>query len=81
MRLRSLAVGTMIGEIGLYLKQPRNASAIADEPTRAHALSAAKLREMEARDPHLANALHHAIATLLAERLTTTNGLLQRLID
>lgn len=81
MRLRSLAVGTMIGEIGLYLKQPRNASAIADEPTRAHVLSAAKLREMEARDPHLANALHHAIATLLAERLTTTNGLLQRLID
>lgn len=81
MRLRSLTVGTMIGEIGMYLKQPRNASAIADEPTRAHVLSAAKLREMEARDPHLANALHHAIATLLAERLTITNGLLQRLID
>lgn len=81
MRLRSMTTGTMIGEIGMYLNQPRNASAVADEPTRAHVLSSAKLREMERRDPHLANALHHAIAALLAERLTATNGLLQRLID
>lgn len=81
MRLRSMTVGTMIGEIGMYLNQPRNASAIADEETQAHVLSAAKLREMEARDPQLASALHHAIVSLLAERLTATNGLLQRLID
>ena len=81
MRLRSLTGGTMIGEIGMYLNQPRNASAIADEVTEAYVLHAAKLREMEQRDPHLANAMHQAIATLLAERLTTTNGLLQRLID
>ena len=81
MRLRSMTVGTMIGEIGLYLNQPRNASAVADEPTKAQVLSADSLRRMEANAPHLANALHHAIAALLAERLTTTNGLLQRLID
>jgi sulfate permease, SulP family len=81
MRLRSLTVGTMIGEIGLYLNQPRNASAVADEVTQAYVLSAGKLHMMESRDPHLANALHHAIAALLAERLTATNGLLQRLID
>jgi hypothetical protein len=36
---------------------------------------------MEARDPQIANALHHAIVSLLAERLTANNGLLQRLID
>lgn len=80
-RLRSMTVGTMIGETGMYLNQPRNASAIADTVTQAQVLSAAKLREMEAREPHLANALHHAIVSLLAERLTATNGLLQRLID
>jgi SulP family sulfate permease len=73
--------GTMIGEIGMYLNQPRNASAIADEVTKAQVLSSASLRDMELRDPPLANALHHAIASLLAERLTATNGLLQRLID
>lgn len=81
MRLRTLTMGTMIGEIGLYLNQPRNASAIADEATTAQVLTAARLRDMEMRDPHLANALHHAMASLLAERLAATNGLLQRLID
>ena len=30
MRLRSMTVGTMIGEIGMYLNKPRNASAVAD---------------------------------------------------
>lgn len=81
MRLRSMTVGTMIGEIGMYLDKPRNASAIADNVTEAYVLSSGKLREMERRHPHLANALHHAIVSLLAERLTATNGLLQRLID
>ena len=76
-----MTVGTMIGEIGMYLEQPRNASAIADLETKAYVLSAQKLKEMAARDPQLANALHHAIASLLAERLTFTNQLLQRLID
>ena len=80
-RLRSLTTGTMIGEIGMYLAQPRNASAVADRETQAYVLSAEKLREMETRDPQFANALHYAIVGLLAERLTATNGLLQRLID
>jgi SulP family sulfate permease len=81
MRLRSMTVGTMIGEIGMYLNQPRNASAVADNKTQAYVLSAASLRRMEARDPQLANALHNAIVSLLAERLSDTNKLLQRLID
>jgi len=81
MRLRSMTVGTMIGEIGMYLHQPRNASAVADHETQAYVLSAQSLRRMEDRDPQLANALHHAIVSLLAERLSVTNKLLQRLID
>ena len=80
-RLRSMTVGTMIGEIGMYLNQPRNASAVADHETQAYVLSAGSLRRMEARDPQLANALHNAIVSLLAERLSDTNKLLQRLID
>lgn len=80
-RLRSMTVGTMIGETGMYLNQPRNASAVADGETQAYVLSAENLRRMEARDPQLANALHIAIVSLLAERLSATNKLLQRLID
>jgi CRP-like cAMP-binding protein len=60
---------------------PRSASAVADHVTQAYILSAEKLREMEANDPQLANALHYAIVALLAERLAGTNGLLQRLIN
>jgi SulP family sulfate permease len=78
-RLRSMTMGTMIGEIGLYLNQPRSASAVADHTTLAYILTREKLKEMEARDPPLANALHYAIVALLAERLAGTNGLLQRL--
>ncbi len=80
-RLRSMTMGTMIGEIGLYLKQPRSASTIADHDTYAFILTAEKLREMEQRDPPLANALHYAIVALLSERLAGTNGLLQRLMN
>ena len=54
---------------------------MADRETKAYVLSAARLRDMDARDPQLANALHNAIVALLAERLSITNRLLQRLID
>ena len=80
-RLRSMTMGTMIGEVGLYLNQPRSASAVADGVTHAFILSAEKLREMEQRDPSLANGLHYAIVALLSERLAGTNGLLQRLMN
>ncbi len=80
-RLRSMTMGTMIGEIGLYLKQPRSASTIADHDTYAYILTAEKLHEMEQRDPPLANALHYAIVALLSQRLAGTTGLLQRLMS
>lgn len=80
-RLRSMTVGTMIGEIGMYLQQPRTASARADSETRAYVLRAERLRQMEQEDPQLATALHRAILSLLAERLAATNSLLERIID
>ena len=80
-RIRSMTTGTMIGEIGVYLNQPRTASAIADQVTHAHILTAEKLRDMERRDPQLANALHYAIVALLAERVASNDGLLKKLIN
>lgn len=61
--------------------KPRNAPAAAGTVTKYYVLSAGKLRGMEVRHPNLANALHHAIVSLLAEQLTVSNGLLRRLID
>ena len=80
-RIRSMTTDTMIGEIGVYLNQPRTASAIADQVTHAHILTAEKLREMERNDPPLANALHYAIVALLAERVASNDGLLKKLIN
>ena len=80
-RIRSMTMGTMVGEIGIYLNQPRTASAIADHVTHAYILTADKLRVMERDDPPLANALHYAIVALLSERVTSNNGLLQKLIN
>jgi SulP family sulfate permease len=79
-RLRSMHSGTTIGEIGMYLNQPRTASAVADLPTRAHVLSVVRLREMEIRDPALAHALHYVTVALLSARLAGTNSLVQRLM-
>ncbi len=80
-RLLSMTVGTMMGEIGVYLKQPRTASAIADLQTQAFILTTDKLREMETRHPPLANALHFTMVGLVSERLTNNTGLIQRLLN
>ena len=79
-RLRSMTSGTTIGEIGMYLKQPRTASAVADLHTRAFVLSIERLREMEVNDPALAHAMHYVTVALLSARLAGTNSLVQRLI-
>lgn len=79
-RLRSMSSGTTIGEIGIYLNQPRTASAVADLPTRVNVLSLARLREMEMNDPPLAHALHYVTVALLSARLAGTNSLVQRLM-
>ena len=80
-RLLSMTVGTIMGEVGVYLNHPRTASAVADLRTRAFILTVDKLREMERNHPAQANALHFTMVGLLSERLTNNNGLLQRLVN
>lgn len=80
-RLLSMTVGTMMGEVGVYLNQPRTASAVADLQTKAFILTTDKLREMERNHPAQANALHFTMVGLLSERLTNNTGLMQRLVN
>ena len=79
-RLRSMTMGTMHGELGLYQDKPHSDSAIADELTHAYVLTTEKLHEMEHNDPKLANSLHYTIVALLSDHLIGTSMLLQRLI-
>ncbi len=80
-RLRTMGAGSVVGEVGMYVGTSASASVVTTQPSTIYCLSADALRQMEERDPEVAAAFHQFIARLLAERLTTTNKLVQALSD
>jgi sulfate permease, SulP family len=68
-RLRSMVAGSFIGEMGLFSREPRSASAIAEQDVLLYRLSVESLERMSAADPALANAFHSLLFRLAAERL------------
>lgn len=81
LRLRSMTAGTVIGEVGFYLKQARTASIVVTEAGVLQRLSLDALRKMQDSDPHTATALHMFITCALSDRLSTTNRVIQELMD
>jgi sulfate permease, SulP family len=79
-RLRTMGPGTIVGEIGCYLGQVRTADVVADLPTRAFRLTAEALARLEKQDPEIAAALHRYMVGLLADRLSSTASLLQKVL-
>lgn len=75
LRLKSMAAGTVVGEIAFYLGAARSASVVALEPTGAWRLSGARLRDMQRDDPALATSFHRHMATMLAAKVVDTNRL------
>src|SRR5262249_34029754 len=69
LRLRTMGPGAVVGEMGLYLGQPRSASIVVDRPTLVYSLSLAALDAMHREAPATAAAFHRFVASLLAERL------------
>ncbi|RJP47711.1 MAG: STAS domain-containing protein [Anaerolineaceae bacterium] len=80
-RLRSIRSGTVIGEMGLYLHQPRTADVVTLQPSVLYRLDADALMRMEAEQPQTAAALHEWIALMLAERLSDNNRAIEALLD
>ena len=78
-RLRTMGAGSVVGEAGLYLGQPRSASVRASRPSVLHRLTADSLRRMTREAPELAAALHQYVARLLAERVVETTSTAQML--
>ena len=76
-RLRTMGPGSVVGEAGLYLGQPRSASVRASRPSVLHRLSAESLARMTREAPELSSALHHYVARLLAERVVETTSTAQ----
>jgi SulP family sulfate permease len=79
LRLQTLDMRTLVGELGLYLDSERTASIIADKPSVTYRLPRSVLIEIKEKDPELAADLHEFVACLLAERLADTTKLLATL--
>jgi SulP family sulfate permease len=71
-RIRRTGPGTVLGELGFYLRAPRTASVIAEDSGLAFRLSSESLARMQVEAPELAAAFHRFMADLLAERLVRT---------
>jgi SulP family sulfate permease len=80
-RLRTMCAGTIVGELGLILDEPRSASVVAEHDTTVYRLSAKSLKEMRAKDPQIAVAFHQFLTVLLAERLTNTGRTIKTLLE
>lgn len=81
LRLRSMGAGTSIGEIGLYSGSPASATVSTDIPSEIYLLSRSSLKEMELKNPALANQFHRYIIQLLGQRLQNTTASVQALME
>jgi sulfate permease, SulP family len=80
-RLRTQGGGTMVGEMGLFLKQSRTATVIADQPSVLYCLTLEAYNRMMQDDPELAFHLHQWIGSVLSVRLAENNHTLEALLS
>jgi sulfate permease, SulP family len=80
-RLSHQGGGTMVGEMGLFLKQSRTATVVADEPSVLYKLSLNQYNRMMQDDPELAFHLYQWIGRVLSVRLAENNHTLEVLLS
>jgi len=80
-RVRSIRSGTVVGEMGLYLRNKRTASVYTEQKTVLYRLLFEKMKQMEADDPDVASALHEWLGRQLAERMADDNLTIEALMD
>jgi SulP family sulfate permease len=79
-RVRRTQQGTVFGEMGFYLGNPRTATVIADEPGIVYVLDQDALARMESRHSEIAGAFHRYMAMLISERLLFTTQSLKAVL-
>jgi SulP family sulfate permease len=80
-RLQTQGGGTMVGEMGLFLRQTRAATVVADQPSVLYRLSIDAYNKMMRDDPDLAFLLHQWIGRVLAARLAENTETLEVLLS
>lgn len=78
-RLATVGHGAIVGEVAYYLAVPRTASVTAETDMVVWRLSRAALERLNAAEPAVAARFHQGMASMLADRLTHTNRLVQML--
>jgi SulP family sulfate permease len=73
-RLRTMGAGTVIGEMGLFLKTNRSATIVTERPSVLYRLSNKSLLTIEETDHQLAAGLHRFFVCLLSRRLAHANA-------
>ena len=79
-RLKSQRGGTMVGEMGLFLKQARTATVVVSEPSVLYKLTHEAYNRMMQEDHELAFYLHQWIGRVLATRIAENNSTLNVLL-
>jgi SulP family sulfate permease len=72
-RLQTMGGGTVLGEMGLYMKRPRSATAVTEEPTSLYCLSHEAFNKMQTEDPEVALSFHQFVVCSLADRIVRAN--------
>lgn len=80
LRLRSMTAGTIVGEVGFYLKKVRSVSIVVTEAGVLHRLDQQALGRMAVSHPHVAAAIQVLITRVLSDRLSNTNRLIEELM-
>jgi sulfate permease, SulP family len=80
LRVRTLVVGTMIGELGFYVGSPRSATIVAETDCRIIRVAPADIDRLEADHPHLALEFHRMIARRLCLRINDKDHLIAGLM-
>jgi SulP family sulfate permease len=73
-RLQTMGGGTVLGEMGLYTKKPRSATAVTEEPSSLYRLSDEAFNRMQNENPEVALSFHQFVVCSLADRIVRANG-------
>jgi SulP family sulfate permease len=79
-RLKSQRGGTMVGEMGLFLKQSRTATVVVSEPSVLYKLSLESYNRMMQTDHELGFYLYQWIGRVLSVRIAENNSTLEVLL-
>ncbi len=72
-RLQTICIGTMVGEVGYCLNVPRTATIVTDTDTVVYRLTKSSMQAIQREEPLLAESIKDLMLRVIAERLVTAN--------